>query len=151
MSSLDSHPTSTPVEDLQTSRARSNYAFKAKRSKMTWKLGSWNVRSLLDVEGSVETARQSAEVANSVREERKIDLVIRELDRYGVTIGALQETKWFGIAKYKVGESLVLAAGRPVPTHGEPGQRGEGVAIVLSGPAVQAWRSGGEQWKAWSS
>ena len=68
-----------------------------------------------------------------------------------MTIGALQETKWFGIAKYKVGESFVLAAGRPVPTPGELGQRGEGVAIVLSGPAVQAWRSGGEQWKAWSS
>ena len=69
MPSLDSHPTSTPAEDLQTSRARSNHAFKAKRSNMTWKLGSWNVRSLLDVEGSVETARQSAKVANSVREE----------------------------------------------------------------------------------
>ena len=45
----------------------------------------------------------------------------------------------------------MLAAGRPVPAPGETGQRGEGVAIVLTGPAIQAWRSGGKQWKAWSS
>ena len=36
---------------------------------------------------------------NSVKEERKVDLVVRELDRYGVSIGALQETKWFGTAE----------------------------------------------------
>ncbi len=29
-------------------------------------------------------------------------------------------------------------------------QRGEGVAIVLTGPAVNAWREG-RVWKAWSS
>ena len=52
---------------------------------------------------------------------------------------------------YKVGESFVLAAGRPTPLPNEPRQRGEGVAIVLSGPAVKAWRNAGKQWKAWSS
>ena len=30
-------------------------------------------------------------------------------------------------------------------------QRGEGVAIVLSGPAIGAWKAGGSCWKAWSS
>ena len=151
MPSLNPHPAGAPAEDLQSSRARSNRALRAKRSEMKWKLGSWNVRSMLDVEGPLETARQGAEGAFSGREERKVDLVVRELDRYGVTIGALQETKWFGAAEYRVGESVVLAAGRPVPTSGEPSQRGEGVAIVLSGPAIQAWRLGGKQWKAWSS
>ena len=29
-------------------------------------------------------------------------------------------------------------------------EEGEGVAIVLSGPAITAWRTAGEQWKAWS-
>ena len=104
MPSLDPHPTGTPAEDLQTSRVRSNRALRAKRSELTWKLGSWNVRSMLNAEGTVETARQGAEVKNSLKEERKVDLVIRELDRYGVTIGAMQETKWFGVAEYKVGE-----------------------------------------------
>ena len=39
----------------------------------------WNVRSLLESEGPVETARQISEV--QLAEDRKIDLVIRELDR----------------------------------------------------------------------
>ena len=60
---------------------------------------------------------------------------------------ALQETKWLG----NVGDSIILAAGRPVPSPGEHLQRGEGVALVLMGPAMGAWREGGEQWKAWSS
>ena len=29
--------------------------------------------------------------------------------------------------------------------------RGEGVAIVLTGKAIAAWRAGGEQWKSWGS
>ena len=45
----------------------------------------------------------------------------------------------------------MLAAGRPIPAAGEPIKRGEGVAIVLSGPAITAWRTAGEQWKAWIS
>lgn len=72
----------------------------------------------------METARQGAEVAKSLKEERKVDVVILKLDRYGMMIGALQETKWFGVAEYRVGESIVLAAGRPVPSSGEPIQRG---------------------------
>ena len=37
---------------------------------------------------------------------------------------------------YRVGDSVILAAGRP----GEHLQRGVGVALVLMGPAVAAWR-----------
>jgi len=88
---------------------------------------------MLDDEGSVETARQGMDARNA--EDRKVDLVVRELGRYGMKVAPLQETKWFGRAVYRVGESVVLAAGRPVPVPGEPVQRGEGVAIVLSGPA----------------
>ena len=44
----------------------------------------------------------------------------------------------------------MLAAGWPVPQAGEPLQRGKGVALVLSGVTVIAWREAGEQWKAWS-
>ena len=39
---------------------------------------------------------------------------------------------------YKVGVSLVLTAGREVPGAGHVKQRGEGVTIVLSGPAIGA-------------
>ena len=112
-------------------------------------VATWNVRSLLESEGSVETARQTSEVL--IAEDRKIDLVIRELGRYGVTIAALQETKWFGNAVYRVKDSGVLAAGRPAPQKGEVRRRGEGVAIVLLVSAVSLWKADGEQWKRWSS
>ena len=48
-------------------------------------LASWNLRTLVDVEGSVETARHGCEV--SVMDERKIDQVVSELDRYCVFCG----------------------------------------------------------------
>ena len=47
---------------------------------------------MLDVEGSVETAGQGRDTAHA--QERKVDLVVRELDRYAIKIAALQETKW---------------------------------------------------------
>ena len=34
---------------------------------------------------------------------------------------------------------MVIAAGRPVPSAGVVNQREEGVAIILSGPAVELW------------
>ena len=46
--------------------------------------------------------------------------------------------KWFGCGVYSVAESVVIAAGRPVPSAGVVNQRREGVAIVLSGLAVKA-------------
>ena len=45
----------------------------------------------------------------------------------------------------------MVAAGSPVPCAGAVRQRGEGVAIVLSGCALKAWSSGSKIWKAWSS
>ena len=45
-----------------------------------------------------------------------------------------------------------VPSGRKPPVEGEPIQRGEGVVVlVLSGPAIGAWKDGGEQWKAKSS
>ena len=70
---------------------------------------TWNVRSLLDSEGPIKTARQRSEVDRV--EDWKINLVVRELGRYGVKIAALQKSKWFGNAVYKVGDCIVLRAG----------------------------------------
>ena len=42
----------------------------------------------------------------AVVEERKIDLVVRELDRYNINVGALQETWWFGSAAYTINRAL---------------------------------------------
>ena len=45
----------------------------------------------------------------------------------------------------------MLTSGREKPALSDSKQRGEGVAIVLSGPAVDAWKRTGKQWKVWSS
>ena len=47
--------------------------------------------------------------------QRKIDQVVSKLGRYSVVVAALQETKWFWNEVYKVGNSVVLTAGRKVP------------------------------------
>ena len=152
MASLNSCQECSPAEVLHTSQdERSIGAHRASRVQRTsvWTLASWNVRTLRDVEGPIETARQGDDM--QVVDERKIDQVVDELGRYKTDIAALQETKWFGEGVYRVGGSVVLAAGRPVPRAGAVRQRGEGIAIVLSGLAVGAWKAGGSCWKAWSS
>ena len=53
------------------------------------------MRSSLNVESSIETARQGTEVGNS--EDRKIDQELSVLEKYEVVVGALQETKWLGV------------------------------------------------------
>ena len=45
----------------------------------------------------------------------------------------------------------MLTAGRPTPGTGGLRKRGKGVAIVLLGQAIAAWRTAGEQWRTWSS
>ena len=143
---------SSPAEALHTSQGK--LSFRAHRAgsnqeNSAWYIGTWNVRTLLDMDGSIETAKRSGDV--SVTDERKIDQVVSELDRYDIVVGALQETKWFGSEVYRVGGSVVLTAGRDMPGGNEVRQRGEGVAIVLSGDAARAWKDDGSWWKAWSS
>ena len=140
MASLSACQAHTPAEDLQFSQGVSSY-FAHRANKMrgssVWVLASWNVRTLLDIDGSIDTARKGVGDAEVV-DERKIYQVVEELNRYKVDVAALPETKWFGSGVYEVGESVVLAAGRTVPGDGVVNQRGEGVAVVLSGVAVSA-------------
>ena len=147
MAPLGSRQDCSPAEALHPSQGEPSLG--AHRASQKWYVASWNVRTLLDVEGSIETARGFGDV--SVVDERKVDQVLSELDRYGVVVAGLQETKWFGSKIYKAGKSVILSSGRDVPKEGGSRQRGEGVAIMMSGPAVSAWKAGGSQWKAWSS
>ena len=90
---------------------------------------------LVDNEGTVETARLSSEGSES--EDRRIDLVIK--------VTALQETKWFGKAVYRVGKSIVLTAGQETPQGCQPRHGGEGIAIVLTGHAIKFCMEGGRR------
>ena len=82
-----------------------------------------------------------------------MDWIVRELKRNNVKVAGLQETKWFGNDVYDVSVAAVLTSGRKTPSVGENSQRGEGVAIVLMGWAVEAWKAWkacGSKWRAWS-
>ena len=57
----------------------------------------------------METAKQGYDTG-LVADERKFDQVVDELNRYRVSVAALQETKWFGDEMYKVGDSIVLTS-----------------------------------------
>ena len=123
MVSLHSPLACPPAETLQSSWAKLNVAFKAERSSKdpVWCVGTWNVRTLLDDEGSLETARQGKETVKT--DDHRIDLLLRELGRYRIKIAALQETKWFADGEYCMGKSVVLTAGQPIPEAGSIDRR----------------------------
>ena len=66
-----------------------------------WYFASWNVRTLLDVEGSIETAKQVMESESDLPDEQKIDQVVDGLKHYCINVTGLQETKWFGAKEYR--------------------------------------------------
>ena len=125
MASLGIYQACIPAEALQTSQGREPFAHRVSLLK----LGTWNVQSMVDTDGSVEVASQLADGQRG--EERKVDQIVCELERYDVVVGALHETKWFGSEVYEVGGSVLLTSGRVTPASGEAVQRGEGVALVL--------------------
>ncbi len=146
MAPLMSCRDSSPAEVLHPSQDDiSQGAYRTGQGKSgVWFLASWNVRTLLDVDGPIETARQQNDDERVyVVDERKIDQVVAELRKCKADVAGLQETKWFGRGVYSISDSVVIAAGRPVPGAGVVKRRGEGVAIVLSGAAVEAWKCGG--------
>ena len=77
--------------------------------------------SMVDTDGSVEVASQWAD--SQIGEERKVDQIVCELERYDVVVRALQETKWFGSEVYEVGGSVLLTSSRVIPASGEAVQR----------------------------
>ena len=81
----------------------------------------------------------------------KIDLLMGELRKYGVSVAGIQETKWFGKDVWPVGRYTFLHSGRPLPGDQERASRNEGVRIALGEKATVAWKNAGEVWEAVSS
>ena len=74
------HQTCSPAEDLHTSQGRTSIALRArkaksKKSRNVWRLGTWNVRFMVNTEGPIEIASRR----NERGEDRKVDSVVREL------------------------------------------------------------------------
>ena len=72
---------------------------------------------MMDTDGPVEVA--SAKVDGQRGEQRKVDLIVNEMKRYGMKVAALQETKWFACEVYQVGGGIVLTSGREKPALGD--------------------------------
>ena len=64
-------------------------------------MGTWNVKSLLDTEVS-HTQRNKVGDA----EDKRVVLLVSELERHQVKITAVQEMKWFGNAVNKIRGSV---------------------------------------------
>ena len=116
------------------------------------------MRSLVEFSGDGRICRKRKRCAvNSTRKEksrsvdRKLDLVVRELRRYGVSIAGIQESKWFGCDVWPASRYTFLHSGRPLPSDGETATRNECVGIALDEEAALAWKSAGEVWEAVSS
>ena len=105
---------------------------------------------MLDSEGNFKTSL-SQRSKKSVSVDRKVELLIREFQRYRISIAGVSETKWFGNDIYSVDGFTVLHSGRAEPGRGQPVERGEGVAIILDKVAAKAWSDGGSEWKPISS
>ena len=139
---------------LASSRVNTNTTGKKsahRRKEGICRFATWNVRSLLNESGPVETALVGSSRSSKKFDDRRVDVAVNELKRLDIEVAGFQETRWFGTDTYRVGGAVVLASGRPLPRSGDAVRRGEGVAIVLRGRALQAWRAGGEQWRAVSS
>ena len=97
-----------------------------KRKSQSVSVATWNVRSLVEIEGPLSTASSSGHVV----EDGNIVRVVECLRRYDVDVAGLQETHWFCEAIYRIGGRLVLTSGRPLPAAGESCRRCEGVACL---------------------
>ena len=77
--------------------------------------------------------------------DRKLDLLVGEMKRYGVSVTGIQESRWFGREVWPAADGYTfLHSGRPLPGKDETVARNEGVGILLDRRATAAWRQGGE-------
>jgi len=66
-----------------------------KRAVSNLTICSWNIRFLLEISGDIRISRRNSPPSSSIVD-RKLDLLVGELQRYGISVEGVQETKWFG-------------------------------------------------------
>ena len=94
MAPLSSCQVRKPAEDLQSSQGTNHARRRKQKQSHSWRVGTWNVRSMVDTEGPIAIAsrRQNGQRG----EDRKVDLIVRKMKWYSVKIVGSQEAKWFG-------------------------------------------------------
>ena len=94
---------------------------------------SWNVRSLVDNSGDIRICRKQCLggdlLCDSV--DRKLDLLVGELQRYKVSVAGIQETKWFGADVWPAtSEYTMLHSGKSTSGAGDEVAWREDVDVV---------------------
>ena len=103
-------------------------------------MATWNVRTLVENAGDerIQRRRPQKALSNPQAIDRKLDLLMRELRQYSVSVGANQETKWFGSDIWQAKGYTFLHSGRPMPSDHENAIRREGVGFALDEKATAA-------------
>ena len=116
---------------------------------------TWNVRSLVERAGCdrrICRSRPEGQAQQGLDAvDRKLDLTMKELRRYQVSVAAVQETKWFGKDMWESQGYTFLHSGHRLPSGEGTGRIREGVGIALDKGATAAWKEAGEVWNAVSS
>ena len=123
-----------------------NISLKSRNRKRCLVVGLWNVRTLVDSSGDERICRKicvekSIQSENSGSVDRKLDIVVRQLKGYKVSIVRIQELKWFGCDVWPAGGYTFLHSGQPLPNDDERASRNEGVRIALDEKAALAWKN----------
>ena len=77
---------------------------KQERRRNCLTVGTWNVRTLVESTGDEHICRKRPASVykpgnhcdDPGKADRKLDLVVRELSRYRVSVAGIQESNWFG-------------------------------------------------------
>ena len=78
-------------------------------------VGTWNVCLLVETSGDCEVCCSRRVAYGDTGVERKLDLLVKELARYRISIAGIQEMKWFGCDIWPSGEWTFLHCSRTLP------------------------------------
>ena len=82
--------------------------------------------------------------------DRKLDLLVRELNRHGISIAGIQETNGLE-AMWGLLKGIPFTLWSSLLSDYERGTRNEGVGIALDKKATAAWKNAGEVYEVVSS
>jgi len=67
----------------------------------------WNVQSLFETTGDIRISWRHG-LPGSLTVDRKVDFLVGELRRYGVSVAGVQATKWFGADVWPAVDGYIL-------------------------------------------
>ena len=110
--------------------------------------GSWNIHSLVEASGDHRICRARSTTDDGTGVERKLDLLVNELQHYSISIAGIQKTKWFRSDIWPIGKRTFLHSGYVLPVDSYVAVRQNGVGILLDGRATAVWQAAVEAWNA---